>query len=119
MNTYLQRFTALCPNNGQPIHYAFKLETRRTVMVEDIQTAVGRFREGYHEEFADQLRFLGGQQTLTATHHGTEIITVRQANWLCKLRHSWRVVFPEDGNCYTNVFNCKRCGATRYEGCYP
>lgn len=77
MNTYLQRFTAVCPNNGQPINYLLKIESKETIMVEKIRAAVGRLRRGFHEDFADKLARLGGRQTMTADHHGTRIKTIR------------------------------------------
>jgi len=37
--------------------------------------------------------------------------------WLCKLWHSWKLIFPEDGNCYYNVYECRRCKKRWYENC--
>ena len=77
MNIYTQRFRATCPNNGRSVDYLLTIESARTLMVEDIQSAVSNLK-GYHEEFADNLfRAFGGTQTLDAHHHGTDIRTIR------------------------------------------
>jgi hypothetical protein len=48
------------------------------IQVEDIIDAVMLLNRGFHEEIADQLhREFGGQQTLTANHHGVSIRTIR------------------------------------------
>jgi hypothetical protein len=78
INIYTQRFQAICPANGGTIDYVLSIEATRTIMVEDIQSAVGEFKTGYHEDFADRLsRKFGGTQKLVAHHHGTDIETVR------------------------------------------
>lgn len=77
MNVYTQYFWATCPNNGRSVDYALTIETSRTIMVEDIQSAVANL-EGYHEAFADKLfQQFGGRQTLVAHHHGTDVETRR------------------------------------------
>jgi hypothetical protein len=77
MNIYRQKFTAVCPNNERVVDYLLTIRSRKVIMVEEIQTAVCDLR-GYHEEFADKLfaRF-GGQQVISAHHHGTDIETER------------------------------------------
>lgn len=77
MNTYTQKFRATCPANGRSVDYTLVIESSRMVMVEEIQAAVTGL-EGYHEDFADRLLAkFGGSQTLSAYHHGTDIVTVR------------------------------------------
>lgn len=77
MNIYTQKFRATCPANGRSVDYTLTIESTRTIMVEDIQAAVTGLK-GYHEDFADQLAAqFGGNQTLRAYHHGTDIVTVR------------------------------------------
>jgi ribosomal protein L20A (L18A) len=49
------------------------------IMVEDIKKHTEYTEAAYHEDIADLLYAeLGGRQTLTATHHGVEIVTVRE-----------------------------------------
>lgn len=77
MNIYTQNFRATCPKNNCTVDYRLKIESMRTIMVEDIQAAVATL-EGFHEDHADKLLALfGGKQTLTAHHHGTDIETIR------------------------------------------
>lgn len=78
MNIYTQHWTALCANNDRQVCYTLVIESRTTIMVEDIQAEVAKLSSGYHERFADDLfaRF-GGRQTISAHHHGTDITTVR------------------------------------------
>lgn len=77
MNIYIQRFRAICPKNGRSVDYVLTIESPRTIMVEDIQAAVGELK-GYHEEFADTLwQTFGGLQRLVAHHHGTDVETIR------------------------------------------
>lgn len=78
MNIYTQRFTALCANNERSVEYTLTIKSRTTIMVEEIQAETAKLTRGYHENFAEHLfaRF-GGQQTLSAHHHGTDITTIR------------------------------------------
>lgn len=77
MNTYTQHFRAQCPKNGRQVDYVLTIKSPRMIMVEDIQAAVGKLK-GFHEEFADKLYAqFGGQQTLFAHHHGTNVETIR------------------------------------------
>jgi len=81
LNIYRYRFWVPCPNNGRAISYTLKLETGRTIMVEDIIAAGEHaltLEKPYHENIADMLyeRF-GGEQGLRAFHHGVEIETRR------------------------------------------
>lgn len=77
-NFYSHCFYAECPSNGLLIQYDLLIETHRMIDVFDIQKITDRFKEGYHEEFADAL-FLAfmGHQTIKANHHGFSIITIR------------------------------------------
>ena len=80
MNTYTTQFFARCPNNGIRILYTLVLEITSVVMAEDLIDAVTLLDRGYHEAMADHLlREFGGKQTLTASHHGVDIKTVRVA----------------------------------------
>jgi hypothetical protein len=78
MNTYSTKFFAICPNNGTRIEYELQIQSESMIQVEDIIDAVMLLNRGFHEEIADQLhREFGGQQTLTANHHGVFIRTIR------------------------------------------
>jgi class 3 adenylate cyclase len=78
MNTYEVEFFSMCPNNGIRIKYQLKIQTEKTIMVEDIVDATYLFDRCFHEEAADQLyREFGGIQTLVADHHGVRITTHR------------------------------------------
>lgn len=78
MNTYTTEFFAVCPENGVRIHYKWTVNTDSVLKVEDLIDEVTLHSRGYHEEIADQLqRSFGGQQTLTAFHHGVLIHTTR------------------------------------------
>lgn len=79
MNRYRHRFTVACPNNAVPVEYDLTIETRRTIMVEEIVKAC-RVDQAFHEALADTLlHAFGGRQTLRAHHHGVDIETVRGA----------------------------------------
>jgi hypothetical protein len=84
MNTYTTRFWARCPANQQVIDYTLRISTGEMILVERIRGVVEAIKEGYHEEIADEIqREFGGSQTLTATHHGVDIETIRPhlAHW--------------------------------------
>lgn len=74
--TYRHRFFASCPNNGKVIEYNLTIKTNKEIMVEHIVTACALHKGGFHEAIARELgaRF-GGEQTLTAHHHGVDIET--------------------------------------------
>lgn len=79
-NTYTRRFFSTCPNNGHPIEYTLQIvvPADRMIQVEHIITACALHKQGYHEDIAaDLFRRFGGQQVLTAHHHGVDIKTVR------------------------------------------
>jgi hypothetical protein len=73
---YRVEFFAKCPNNGIRIKYALRIETNRTIPVEVLLECVEN-QEGFHEDIADRLSALGGQQTLIAEHHGVTVETER------------------------------------------
>lgn len=78
MNTYRVEFFKLCSTNGVRISYSLRIETQRTILVEDLLAAVEAPGAQYHEDLADALvRRFGGRQTLTAMHHGVHIETER------------------------------------------
>lgn len=79
-NTYTVRFFADCPNNGARIEYSLCIVTQEVLRVEEIIEATKAHDEGYHEDIADDMfdRF-GGEQTLSADHHGVHIETYRSA----------------------------------------
>lgn len=82
MNTYAIEFFSNCPNNGVRVKYHLRIETTNMIRVEDIVTEAERVEDGtlFHEEIAERLALaLPGRQTLTAHHHGVDIITVRGA----------------------------------------
>lgn len=80
MNAYTTEFFANCPNNGIRIKYRLRIETHKTLEVEDILATVENVCDLYHEELADEMlsRF-GGKQTMVADHHGVTIETTRNA----------------------------------------
>lgn len=77
MNTYRYTFAAACPGNGEQIIYSLELQNADMVRVEHIKTACALHREGFQEQIAADLhsRF-GGKLTLTAMHHGVQIVTM-------------------------------------------
>lgn len=80
MNIYTYTFAAHCPNNGESIIYTLEIRSQTIIHVEHIKTACALHDTAYHEDIADDLaaRF-GGDQTLTANHHGVNIRTERAA----------------------------------------
>jgi len=59
--------------------YTLSIEINAMLLVENLIEVVTMHDKGYHEDIADQLlREFGGVQTLTATHHGVEIKTIRK-----------------------------------------
>lgn len=80
MNSYTTRFSAICPVNEKRIEYTLRIESHEYISVEKILRAVKRCTRGFHEDFADELiRKLGGNQTLSAEHHGVLIQTERKS----------------------------------------
>jgi len=78
LNKYTTQFFAFCPVNGVRILYTLCIEIQQTIMAEELIDAVTLLDKGFHEEFADQLhREFGGKQTLSASHHGVDIVTER------------------------------------------
>jgi hypothetical protein len=78
LNTYKHAFMRNCPANGEAIQYSLTIEADCFVPVEAIASAVSALpNPAFHEDMADRLRKLGGRQTLSAVHHGTEIVTER------------------------------------------
>lgn len=78
MNIYRHVFIAQCPENGEAIAYHLTIKSRRRILVERIVEACVDITSGYHEQIADELftRF-GGEQVITAHHHGVDIETWR------------------------------------------
>lgn len=78
MNIYRHTFTAVCPADGEVIIYRLEIKSPIMIHVEHIKTATALIKKGWHEQIADDLvKRLGGDQTITATHQGVEIETVR------------------------------------------
>jgi len=79
MNKYTTKFIALCPINNKQIVYQLEIKHSDQIMVEKILEEVGKYTSAFHERIADELfiRF-GGEQTLTANHHGVVIQTERK-----------------------------------------
>lgn len=78
MNIYRHTFVAECPGNTQPIVYRLEIKKGDKILVEHIVTACALIKRGYHEDIADQLhQQFGGEQVITAHHHGVDIETVR------------------------------------------
>ena len=80
VNSYTVRFNVRCPNQEHGfIGYVLTIESDKMIMVEDIKKHTKFSEAGYHENIADYLYAeLGGKQTITATHHGVEITTLRE-----------------------------------------
>ena len=77
-NIYRHQFVSLCPNNDKPIIYALMIEADRAIPVEHIVTAAALHKRAFHEAIADELfEHFGGNQVLTAHHHGVDIETRR------------------------------------------
>lgn len=77
MNIYSHSFTSKCPNNGAVISYELEIRSNRVIMVEEI-VSLCAVDTTYHEDLADRLyNILGGQQIMTAFHHGVRIQTIR------------------------------------------
>lgn len=106
LNRYHVTFKATCPNNGVEIDYDLTIDTKLTIMVEEIMKEVQIIQSGYHEDIADRLadRFFG-RQTLKGHHHGVDIITVRQAPLLLTGRLTFEQI-PADAEfkCYGQRF---------------
>lgn len=79
MNKYTTKFIALCPINNKQIVYELEIKHSEQIMVEKILEEVGKYTSAFHERIADELFALfGGEQTLTANHHGVVIQTKRK-----------------------------------------
>jgi hypothetical protein len=102
LNRYHLTFTATCPNNGVEIKYNLTIDTKLTIMVEEIMEEVQSIKTGFHEDIADRLahRFFG-RQTLKGHHHGVDITTVRQAPLLLTGRLLFeQIPVDADFQCY-------------------
>lgn len=78
MNIYRHNFGAVCPADGELIIYRLEIRSPAMIHVEHIKAATAIIKKGWHEQIADRLaEALGGDQTITATHQGVEIETVR------------------------------------------
>jgi hypothetical protein len=78
MNIYTATFCARCPVNGAAIWYTLRIETSGRLLVETLQSQLEHVAPAFHEDIADaMLEKFGGQQTMTATHHGVQIETRR------------------------------------------
>lgn len=79
MNKYTTKFIALCPINNKQIVYQLEIKHSEQIMVEKIIEEVSKYTSAFHEQIADELFVLfGGEQTLTANHHGIVIQTERK-----------------------------------------
>lgn len=78
MNIYTATFSARCPVNDAVIWYTLRIETSGRLLVEAIKAQLEHVAPAFHEDIADaMLEKFGGQQTMTATHHGVHIETRR------------------------------------------
>ena len=78
MNIYRLQFACRCPANDKQIIYTLEIQSDKMIYVEHIVVEVGRNESDYHEAIADRLHVtFGGQQLMTATHHGVNIETRR------------------------------------------
>ena len=79
MNKYNTKFTSVCPVNHKQITYELEIKHTDKILVEDILETISKLLIGYHENIADELfKKFGGEQTLTANHHGVVIQTERK-----------------------------------------
>lgn len=90
MNIYKTTFSVECPNKPDEwIEYALEIESEDIIMVEHINDRTDVVGAMFHENLADLLYAqIGGNQTMTATHQGVEIKTIRpgrQDTWQEKL----------------------------------
>ncbi len=81
MNIYTTRFTAACPNDGNPIEYSLKIESEEFIMCEDISEMLDKYALDpiYQEAIADELfRKLGCRRLcITGTHAGIDVASIR------------------------------------------
>ena len=98
MNRYKIRFNVRCPNQEHGfIGYTLTIESDSMIMVEDIKKHTTFDEPGFHEDIADYLyKALGGNQTITAVHHGVELTTIRE-NTHDKLREAIKRAFGRFG----------------------
>jgi len=79
-NTYRLEITASCPTDDKPDFYAVKIESARTILVEDIAHRVAEATSGgpvYQEDIAARLaRSLNAKVTLIGTHSGIDVESV-------------------------------------------
>jgi hypothetical protein len=79
MNRYDYSFTVRCPTDGDMVDYHLTIETGKVVPAEHIREACDGWQIGLHEDIANNLSMrFPGKQTLSATHRGVHITTVRQ-----------------------------------------
>jgi hypothetical protein len=80
MNEYRYSFSATCPTDRDAVTYTLTIEAAVTIKAERIRELCDGLEKGFHEDFADTLALqLGGRQTLSATHRGVRITTLRGA----------------------------------------
>jgi hypothetical protein len=78
MNKYTVKFFAKCPANGVRVEYTLAITTGKTIRVEMLVETISQYDGWYHEDIADNLlEQFGGQQLLSAFHHGVFIETTR------------------------------------------
>lgn len=80
MNRYSYEFEARCPSDGDLVRYSLEMVSAQRIMAEEIVSACteGTATPVFHEDLADQLaRKFGGSHTLSATHRGVKIVTMR------------------------------------------
>jgi hypothetical protein len=79
MNQYTVKFFAKCPANGVRVEYLLVVSTKQIIKVEVLIEITSCYDGWYHEDIADNLleRF-GGEQKLSAMHHGVFIETTRK-----------------------------------------
>lgn len=75
-NIYRYRFSCTCPVDGDTVWYALEIESRGKILAEDIRRICDR-PSAFHEDLANDLAALGGNQVLKAEHNGVHIETIR------------------------------------------
>lgn len=80
MNKYVIEFVSQCPNDGTNVTYNLIIESKRMILLEDLNDFINEnCLTGFHEQMADELfdRF-GGCQYMQANHNLGFIETTRK-----------------------------------------
>lgn len=117
MNIYRIPFSVKCPNNSHVISYSLSVESKATIMVEDIVAAVDALPDdGFQEDIADQLAdALPGLHTITAHHGGVDIETRRKGRkdrfgrFACRIGFHSLKIESDDRDREIILYRCRYC----------